>query len=146
MVNKTTNKFNQYIRLGKDRLNKGDINNVVYKIDCKDCESTYVGMTSRPLKKRQYEHQYCIKNKDVRSPLFLHKEDTGHDFDFENIKIIHNVNTNFTRRFSEMLHIQFFDNTLNRAEDINLLKQPYKNSINLLKPPTNKKPRSKSTG
>ena len=142
LINKTTNKFNKYIRLGKDRLDKGDIANVVYKIDCKDCDSTYVGMTSRPLKKRQYEHQYCIKNKDDRSPLFLHKEETGHDFDFKKIKIIDNVKNNFTRRFSEMLHIHYFDNTLNRTEDTNFLKQSYKDSINLLKPPSNKKTRS----
>ena len=129
--------------MGKDRLDRGDINNVVYKIDCKDCDSTYVDMTSRPLKKRQYEHQYCIKNKDERSPLFLHKEETGHDFNFENIKIIDNVKNNYTRRFSEMLHIHYFDNTLNRTEDTNFLKQSYKDSINLLKPP-NEKTRSKS--
>ena len=40
--------------------------NLVYKIDCKDCEQFYIGMTTRRLEQRLSEHS----SKDTNSALF----------------------------------------------------------------------------
>lgn len=99
LINKTTDKFNKYIKLGKDIVDKDDINIAVYKIDCNDCDATYIGMTTRALKHRKKEHARCIKNKDERSPLAIHHINTGHNFNIENTQIIDKVNNNYTLKF-----------------------------------------------
>ena len=47
---------NQVIRV-KDKLDKENKINVVYQIDCQDCESKYVGETGRMLGDRIREHK-----------------------------------------------------------------------------------------
>ena len=39
--------FNNIITLGKDRLDKSDAYEIVYKIDCQNCSSTYIDMSKR---------------------------------------------------------------------------------------------------
>lgn len=121
------------IILGIDKTNKKEIDNVVYKIYCNDCEATYIGITSRPLKWWQYEHQYCVQKKDERPPLTIHNLKIGHDFDYEGMKIIDREKLIYSRKFSKMLHIHYYDNTINRTEDTNFLKNDYKNAIDTLK-------------
>ena len=50
VVFSTINKLNNVIVLGKNREEKCNKNNVVYKINCKNCEATYVGQKGRRLK------------------------------------------------------------------------------------------------
>lgn len=120
------------IKLGKDKVEKCDTHNIVYKIDCNDCDATYVGTSSRQLKKRQKEHEYCVKTGDEKYPLALHNKDTGYTFDFENIKILDKENIEYTRIFSGMIHIHLHDNTLNRMYHMHKLKDFYKDAINLI--------------
>ena len=46
------NKLNCFIKVQKDRLNKDKKTGVVYKINCGDCDASYVGQTKRLLKTR----------------------------------------------------------------------------------------------
>ena len=46
-LNKITNKLNSLIVLGKDKLNRLDNQNVVYNIDCQNCNAIYIGQTSQ---------------------------------------------------------------------------------------------------
>ncbi|KYQ56914.1 hypothetical protein ALC60_04118, partial [Trachymyrmex zeteki] len=39
------NKLNSFIKVHKDRVNKTSNQNVVYKINCNDCNASYVGQT-----------------------------------------------------------------------------------------------------
>lgn len=125
-INKITNKFNSLITLGKDKLNKFDNKNVVYKIGCQDCDSIYIGQTSQLLKNRSSQHRNCVKNRDSKSALANHVIDTGHTIDFNNIKILDIEPHKKIREFSEMLHIHTHKNTLNRTEDTQFLKNIYK--------------------
>ncbi|CAH8464949.1 unnamed protein product [Schistosoma rodhaini] len=82
----------------KDRLPKEEQQNIVYEINCQDCNAAYVGETSRQLKVRLKEHKQCLKNVpktsvDLRklenkSAIALHALETGHMINFEGAKIL----------------------------------------------------------
>ena len=55
-VYKPMNNLNRFIKTGKDKIKKGELSNVVYQINCKDCDYLYVGQTKRKLKTRLKEH------------------------------------------------------------------------------------------
>ena len=132
-INKTSNSLNSIIKLGKDRLEKNDCSNIVYKVDCKNCPSSYVGQSRRKLLYRVNEHTRDVKKLSKNSSLATHVNNTNHTIDFENIKIIDSEKSYKKRLFSEMLNIQFSDHTLNRMEDTINLKNSYKNTVNLIK-------------
>ena len=52
----TINKLNSIIILGKDKNVKYNNANVVYKINCNNCNASYVAQTSRRLNVRIKEH------------------------------------------------------------------------------------------
>jgi len=49
---KPINNLSHFIKLGKDRLEKMEQCDVVYKISCLNCDSSYVGQTKRKIKNR----------------------------------------------------------------------------------------------
>lgn len=53
-VNKTEDSL---IKLPKTRFLKFEKTNLIYKINCKNCNSRYIGQTFRYLKNRIYEHK-----------------------------------------------------------------------------------------
>ena len=57
--------------------------NVIYKVQCTDCDSFYVGKTKRVLKQRLDEHKT-----DDHSAVLRHSRDTGHCIAFEEPSII----------------------------------------------------------
>ena len=81
------------------------------------------------------EHKNNEKNKDERSAIANHAVIHNHNFDFKKATILDTEQFEFKRKFSEMLHIHFYDNTINRMEDTLYLKNIYKNIINKFKVP-----------
>ena len=130
MINSISNKFNQIIRLGKDKYQKNEKSHVVYKINCCDCDASYVGQTSRKLIIRSKDHASDCKFKRDRSVLHEHIANTNHKIDFNNIKILDQEQNLKKRLLSEMLHIHSQHNSLNRQFDTNFLKSEYKTFIN----------------
>ena len=59
VVFSTINKLNSIIILGKDKNDKNNDANVVYKINCNNCNASYVGQNSRRLNVRIKEHKKC---------------------------------------------------------------------------------------
>jgi len=55
------NKLRNIIKTHKDPLSNLYKKNVVYKLNCNNCEATYVGQTKRQLKTRIAEHRNHIK-------------------------------------------------------------------------------------
>jgi len=53
---KLLNCMNTFIKTGKNKTKKEDHSNVVYKINCLDCNYSYVRQTKRKLKTRLKEH------------------------------------------------------------------------------------------
>ena len=61
-------------------LNKS---NVIYQINCLECQEFYVGLTTRRLCKRLYEH----KNRNY-SAIYKHSSDADHKINYDNPKVL----------------------------------------------------------
>ena len=105
MVYSAKNKLNNVIKLSKDKNDKCNNANVVYKINCNDCNASYVGQTSRRVNVRIKEYIKKYTDKDTNSVLFAHTKDNNHLIDLKNIKILDSEIHNGKRLFSEALFI-----------------------------------------
>ena len=122
MLNNTNNQINKnIIRLEKDKLHPLDHGHIVYKIKCNQCRMSYIGQSGRSGHLRKYEHGQESANSDGNSVLFQHFDETGHTLDLKNPFILDTEVSQFKSEFSEMLHRDSTDFTLNRKTDIHKL-------------------------
>ena len=79
---------------------------VVYRINCSNCNSFYIGKTERVLGNRLKEHcrKPTAKTPNPNAP-YKHSALTGHDIDYEGIEIIDRADSNFKLCIKETLHI-----------------------------------------
>ena len=84
VVYSTKNKLNNIIKLGKDKTKTRYNVHVVYKINCKDCNASYVGQTGRRLNVRIKEHTKEYNMQDENSSLYIHTIDNNHRIDLSN--------------------------------------------------------------
>jgi len=76
------NKLNKFIKVHKDQLPTSSRSNAVYRIDCSNCDASYVGQTKRLLKNRISEHKNHIKrNSNHVSVITNHRRTFEHEFD-----------------------------------------------------------------
>jgi hypothetical protein len=118
-------KLNRFITTGKDVIDHLSCNDVVYKINCMDCESSYVGQTKRQLKTRVREHKADIRRAVSPSVISTHRMDNNHNFDWENVEILDKEPSYKKRSISEMLHIKKQHKGLNKQSDTELLPDAY---------------------
>ena len=128
------NKLNQFIRAQKDSLPNSKKKNVVYKIQCNDCDASYVGQTRRLLKTRISEHRNDIrKSTGNRSVISEHRTLHSHDFNWDNVKILDSEMYFNKRLISEMLFIKLQSNSLNSQTDTEFLHNGYLALLNKIK-------------
>jgi len=120
------NKLNKFIKVHKDVLPVLSRSNVVYKINCSDCDASYVGQTERTLNTRVNEHKSHIRRNTTQfSVITDHKQKSKHEFDWDNVKIL-DVESNCNKRLiSEMIHIKKQKDGLNAQTDTALLDPIY---------------------
>ena len=83
---KGINKLYNYIRVQKDKLPHTD---VVYKIECKDCDASYVDQTGRILKRPELANTETISIKIyIKNQLSEHRLEQAHNFDWDNVKML----------------------------------------------------------
>ena len=113
---KSTN--NLYTKL-KDKIPNKFNSNLIYKIDCSNCSSCYIGQTRQYINNRLKQHQYDCKrqnyNKKDKTALSTHRFELNHTFDFDNVKILDKEINYYKRNISEMIYI-----TLNKDKCVNL--------------------------
>ncbi|KYN15983.1 hypothetical protein ALC57_11780, partial [Trachymyrmex cornetzi] len=121
------NKLNCFIKTHKDPLPNMAKKHVVYKINCNNCDASYVGQTKRKLKTRiTSEHRNDIrKSNNNHSVITEHRLEHGHNFDWENTEIVDSERFLYRRRISEMLHIKLQKNGLNLQSDTEFLHHAY---------------------
>jgi hypothetical protein len=73
----------------KDNIKRTeDKSHVVYKLNCKDCEASYIGKTQRILSIRIDEHE-----KRTDSACYQHAEALNHHIDYEDAEVIDSANS-----------------------------------------------------
>ena len=88
VAHKPTTSLRHLLSRPKDHSAKGDIVNSVYQIDCRDCNACYVGQSGRKLSTRIHEHRLAIRRHDHLSPILIHQDRFGREFDLESIKLL----------------------------------------------------------
>jgi len=102
-------KLDCIIKKGKDKLDKKRNTNVVYKIDCKDCEKVYIGQTKRHLETRVKEHKNNIRNASGNfSVVTNHRLSSNHEFKWDEPIILHKERNRRKREIAEMFFIKKF--------------------------------------
>ena len=87
---------------------------MVYKINCLDCDSSYVGQTKRKLKTRIKEHKIDIRRSTSEIPVIsCHQLNERHELDWDNIKILDTEQSLF-KRISEMIYIKSQISSINK--------------------------------
>jgi len=123
---RSLNKLDRIIIIQKDFTEHTHKNNIVYKINCNNCDASYVRQTKRKMRTKIKEHQNNIKlDKSKHSVITEHILDFNHNFDWDNIKIL-DTESNYNKRLiSEMLHIKEKKNGINSHKDTEFLNESY---------------------
>lgn len=128
--NKTVRKLFSQL---KDRDPDYRQSGLVYRVNCKDCTGTYIGQTRQYFGTRIKQHQSdCMKQSNTTA-LAQHAMSEGHQFDFDDAKILTRENNWFKRNFKEMLFIKRHPNSINARSDIGSLNIVYSNLIKEIK-------------
>ncbi|XP_043483513.1 uncharacterized protein LOC122511979 isoform X1 [Leptopilina heterotoma] len=117
----------------KDPTEKFQRVGCVYKIQCKDCDSCYIGETLRHLKTRIKEHKRYVTHNQNINALTNHTFDNKHSFDFDNTNILQIEINNWKRKNLEMFYIKNNTNSINYRTDIDNLDKIYYNLITYFK-------------
>lgn len=106
--------------------------NTIYKIDCADCNSCYIGTSEQYLDKRITQHKSNVRLKKKDSTALCdHAINANHNFNFnlDDIKILNTVQPYKKRLITEMCYIQNHKNSINKRSDIENLSKFYKNIL-----------------
>ena len=92
---------------------------VVYQIECKDCEASYVGQTGRHLRDRIKEHSKALEKGNIHnSGVAEHAFEAHHDVDMDNIHVLDTEANQSKRLVREALGIRDLEPTMNRDRGI----------------------------
>ena len=86
----------------KDRVATEDKNNIVYKIDCSNCQAVYFGESKRSLKSRSDEHKRSVRNCDCdKNEIAKHCWEADHNFNWDQEKVIDRESRLISRKIKE---------------------------------------------
>ena len=130
-VPKSNINLSNIIVRGKNKTKNHLENNVIYKVNCMDCDASYVGQTKRSFKIRKGEHK-----KQKQSVIFQHMQE-NHKFNWKNFKLLDKEKNSNKRGISEMVYINSQQRSLNKQEDTAKLSSQYCNLIHKFKSTNN---------
>src|SRR5436190_586078 len=131
VIYKIPKKLNTLIKRGKDVLPIMNKTNVVYKLDCKDCNASYIGQTKRHLSTRIKEYQNNIKKRESSHLVISkHRTECNHDFRWLEPSILHSEKNKRKREIAEMFFIKKHKNKINLQIDTDNLSPIYDKVIN----------------
>lgn len=113
----------------KDKIPTLYHNNVLYELSCCNCQGCYKGQTSKWLKQRITQRKSDYRLGTNTCAVVKHYQRTGHNCDYENLKIFTQENHYKSRLLLEMYHIN--KNTTNYKSDPSQLTNVYCNVLNL---------------
>lgn len=112
----------------KQKIPKTELSGCVYRIDCNDCPSCYIGETVQKLGARIKQHE-SLKEKTA---LKQHCDSKNHQFNFNDVKILKRERNKKRLQIQEVNHIVRNDNvTCNFKSDSQHIAPVYCNLIKL---------------
>lgn len=99
--------------------------NVVYRLQCRDCDLSYIGQTSRNLKGRITSHKSDCRRGVLSCALLEHVSNLDHRIDWDGAEILDRADSFCKRAFLEMVHINSQANTMNKRSDTQSLSVIY---------------------
>ena len=99
----------------KDKVDTLDKSGVVYQIRCQECDSSYIGHTSKNLKDRVKQHRTATeKGRMNDSAIAEHAWKAHHAIDWENVKVLDQETVDKRRQIKESLLIRSLGPEMNR--------------------------------
>ena len=83
----------------KDKDEPNNRQGAIYKIECSDCQASYIGETGRNLNTRLTEHKRATRNGDVNNHISEHHRQTNHRIDWDSAKCL-TYSTNYFQRLT----------------------------------------------
>ena len=90
----------------KDWVATEDKNNIVYEIDCSNCQAVYFGESKRSLKSHSDEHKRSVRNWDCdKNEIAKHCWEADHNLNWDQKKVIDRESRLIPRTFWENVWI-----------------------------------------
>jgi len=120
------NKLSKFIKIHKDALPSSSRSNVVYKINCLDCDTSYIDQTKCTLNTRVSEHRNHVRRNITQNSVITdNRSNFRHELDWDNVKILDEEMNYNKRLISEMIFIIKQKHGLNAQIDTALLDPIY---------------------
>ena len=101
----TENTLHKLLCKPKDQVATEDKNNIVYEIDCSNCEAVYFGESKRSLKLRSDEHKRPVRNCDCdKNKIAKHCWEADHNFNWDQKKVVERECRLIPRKIKETIH------------------------------------------
>ena len=89
----------------KDQVATEDKNNIVYEIDCSNCEAVYFGESKQSLKFRSDEHKRSASNCDCdNNKIAKHCWEADHNFNWDQKKVVDRESRLILRKIKETMY------------------------------------------
>ena len=110
----------------KDKDEPRNRQGTIYKINCSDCQASYIGETGRNLTTRLTEHRRATRKGDVSNHIAEHHRLTNHNIDWDSAQCLTYSTDYFQRLTLESWFTNLEQTPLNRCQQ---LPAPYKRLI-----------------
>ncbi|PFX30449.1 hypothetical protein AWC38_SpisGene4800 [Stylophora pistillata] len=122
----------------KDKDEPRNRQGTIYKINCSDCQASYIGETGRNLTTRLTEHRRATRKGDVSNHIAEHHRLTNHNIDWDSAQCLTYSTDYFQRLTLESWFTNLEQTPLNRCQQ---LPAPYKRLIHDINIQTTEKER-----
>ena len=101
----TESTFRKRLCKPKNQRATEDKNNIVYEIDCSNCEAVYFGKSKRSLKSRSDEHKWSVRNCGFeRNKIAKHCWKADHDFSQDHKRVADKESRLIPPKIKEIIH------------------------------------------
>ena len=115
----TENTLRKLLCKPKDPVATEDKNNIIYEIDCSNCEAVYFSESRRSLKSRSDEPQRSVSNCDCdKNEIAKHCWEADRDFNWDQKKVIDRESRLIPRKIKETIHSLKNPNHINKISNM----------------------------